>query len=180
MCYGPAVTKEPYGDRQPGPQGGGVWTPPLGVSTPSPAPHSCGLADSPIQLARAGHATGVRNLGPEPHKARAAFIARLCCQLPMTRLLKRPYSPHIPFDGLMLYPGPTGSAHHLAWGLTAPAPPLSQPPLPRGYGAAGLHLEPQFPTWTVRAITVPGAKGGPVVFSAQRPLKMGRLRQEQH
>lgn len=76
------------------------------------------------------HTTGVRNLGPEPHKARAAFIARLCCQLPMTRLLKLPYSPHIPFMASYYALAPRGSAHHLAWGLTAPVPPLSQPPLP--------------------------------------------------
>lgn len=47
----------------------GVWTPPLGVSTPSQLPHSCGLADSPIQLARAGHTPqGCGTWGQSPIK----------------------------------------------------------------------------------------------------------------
>lgn len=140
------VTREPCEDRQPGPLAH-KWglDRPLGILTLSPAPPFLWPGRQPHPAGQGGtYATGVRNLGPEPHKARAAFTAWLCCQLPMTRLLKLPPSLHIPFMASYYVLAPRGSAHHLAWRLTAPPPPLSQTPLPKGHEAAGLHPEPQF------------------------------------
>lgn len=102
------VTPELHEDRQPSPLAHReVPAPPREVSTLFPAPPFLGPGGQLQPAGQGGtHAAGVRNLGPEPHKAGAAFTAWLCCQLPMTQLLKLPLSPHIPFMASCYAPAP--------------------------------------------------------------------------
>lgn len=145
--------------------------------------HLQGLVGSSSRQGRT-HPAGVRNLGPEPHKARVAFTARLCCRLPTATAIKAASSagswgPAHPLYGLTQCSGLMGvggsgpmPAHRLAWGLR-PLPHKLAPSACWLFSALSLS----FSTWSLRVVIVPKARGEARV-STHRPQKIGTLRKE--
>lgn len=91
---------------------------------------------SPSWPARAGtHAAGVRNSGPEPHKAEAAFTARLCCRLPRATAIKTATSATQPFMA-------SHSPPALPFGLRVNSPPSPAEPATSAEGSPGSWSPP--------------------------------------